>query len=207
MKTISAIEGASFLICLDDDISPKTGVERIREFMLGRGINRWHDKSLQFMVAKNGATAFIADHTKLDGASVQPVLRQIKESITTHQPNPSLDGNSILPFEEVLFQTNPSIEGEVTRLRQTWLDQVNGTDYDVLDYVGFGATYLKDLKCNSQSGFEIVAQLASLMMFSQAYACWQPVNMSHYHKFKSPPTLPIINNMTNPIKPYQAAQK
>lgn len=150
--------------------------------MLGRGINRWHDKSLQFIVAKNAATAFIGDHTKLDGASVQPLLRQIKETITTHQPGPSLYDSSNIVYEEIAFETSQSIEGEVARVRQTWLDQVNGTDYDVLEYTGFGATYLKDLKCNTQSGFEVVAQLASLMMFGQAYACWQPVNMSHYHK-------------------------
>jgi hypothetical protein len=180
-ETIGVIDGACFLICLDD-ISPTTPDDQINNFMLNRDINRWHDKSLQFLVARNSSTAFIADHTKLDGGSVHQVLGSIKKAIRAHRPDASLYGNSSLPFAELKFQTSLEIEQEITRMRKTWLVQCASIDYANLEYNGFGGTYLKDRRCNPQSGYEVVAQLASRMMFGYACACWQPVNMSHYHR-------------------------
>ena len=178
------IDSACFLVCLDD-ICPSTPEERIRNFMLDRGINRWHDKSLQFLVAKNASAAFIADHTKLDGGSVHQVLDSVKKAILAHRPDPSLHTNAKLAFQEVKFEIDMELQKEISRMRETWSTQCADIDYANLDYKGFGASYLKGRRCNPPSAFEVVAQLASFMIFGSAVACWQPVNMSHYHRGES----------------------
>jgi carnitine O-acetyltransferase len=185
-KVLQDIDGACFLVCLDD-VSPTTGTKRIQEFMLGTGINRWHDKSLQFIVATNSSTAFICDHTKLDGSSVHQLLSCVKEAIRAHRTGSSIqDENSEFMFTELVFQESSDIAREVSRMCQTWSGQVASTDYEALEYNGFGTRYLKDKKCNTQGAYEVVAQLASYIIFGYACPCWQPVNMSHYHKGLSP---------------------
>ncbi|CZR60866.1 related to polyketide synthase [Phialocephala subalpina] len=196
-QAIRVIDGASFLICLDH-VSPATPEDRIRNFMMDRGINRWHDKSLQFLIASNASTGFIGDHTKLDGGSVHQLLGSIKKAIFTYEPTGSACDNSPSLFEEVVFKTSPDIEFEIRRMRKTWLDQCADIDYANLEYTGFGATYLKDRRCNPQSGFEVVAQLASRMIFGRFEACWQPVNMAHYHKGRTE----IIQTMTSTMSSF-----
>ncbi|KAF8866997.1 ketoacyl-synt-domain-containing protein [Acephala macrosclerotiorum] len=193
-EAIRVIDGACFLVCLDA-ILPTTPEDRIRDFMMNRGINRWHDKSLQFLVASNASTAFIGDHTKLDGGSVHQLLGSVKKAIAAHPPAEALAENLSLRPEEVVFKTSPDVELEITRMRKTWLGQCTDIDYANLEYAEFGATYLKNRRCNPQSGFEVVAQLASRMMFGHFEACWQPVNMAHYHKGRTE----IIQTMTSPM--------
>jgi hypothetical protein len=183
-ESFRVIDGACFVICLDEG-SPETPQERIDHFMLGTGINRWHDKSFQFLVCDNAATAFMAEHSKLDGASIYQLHGYVKKEIRAHRPDPSLVKSSPFPIEECVVGTTTEIDDSIIRMRADWLERVVDVDYGKLVYDGFGANYLKARRCNPQSGYEIVLQLAARMIFGYNRASWQAVNMSHYHKGES----------------------
>lgn len=124
----------------------------------------------------------MGEHAKMDGASVFQLHDFVRKAIRVHRPDPSLYSDSTLPFREYPLQTTLDIGLEITRMRADWLERVADVDYGHLVYSGFGADYLKFRRCNPQSGYEIVLQLAARMIFGYNRASWQAVNMSHYHK-------------------------
>jgi hypothetical protein len=66
---IKVVEEATFLICLDDGF-PTTAPERINQFLMKDGFNRWNDKSLQFIVCSNGVSGLMAEHSMVDGIGI-----------------------------------------------------------------------------------------------------------------------------------------
>jgi carnitine O-acetyltransferase len=71
---LEVLQSGAFVICLDD-VSP-VGREECSKMLLhgnsgdtahAQGYNRWFDKSLQFVVANNGKTGLIGEHSMMDG--------------------------------------------------------------------------------------------------------------------------------------------
>lgn len=67
-ETIRMIEAAAFMISLDET-SPLDSTARVHDLAMKDGFNRWNDKSLSFIVCKNGTSATYAEHTKIDVSS------------------------------------------------------------------------------------------------------------------------------------------
>lgn len=62
------VEASDFLVCLDDT-EPIDAEDRIRQMMMLNGFNRWVDKSIAFVVCKNGTSGTYVEHTMIDVSS------------------------------------------------------------------------------------------------------------------------------------------
>lgn len=64
VKTLSAIEAASFVVSLDD-AKPSSAVDGAADFskelFCGNGESRWYDKPLQWIVFDSGEAGFIGE--------------------------------------------------------------------------------------------------------------------------------------------------
>lgn len=68
---LEALESGAVLICLDDDCV--TSRNEVAEKLLHggqSGFNRWFDKSIQFVVSKNGKAGLVGEHSMMDGMPV-----------------------------------------------------------------------------------------------------------------------------------------
>ena len=68
---LEALESGAVLICLDEDIV--TSRKEVAEKLLHgahNGFNRWFDKSIQFIVSKNGKAGLVGEHSMMDGMPV-----------------------------------------------------------------------------------------------------------------------------------------
>lgn len=117
---IDMIEAAAFIVCLDDE-SPKTQSQRCNQLLLGNPANRWSDKSLQFVVCKNGVSGYICEHTMLDALSVRPLNAFITDAIRGKEPSldlakPSNDSEEVV--EQYRFSTESCIDEEIVRVKK-----------------------------------------------------------------------------------------
>jgi carnitine O-acetyltransferase len=66
------VESAALMVCLDHDCPNDEGVagagERARQMWHGDGVNRFYDKTLQFVVTPDGHAGFLGEHALADGA-------------------------------------------------------------------------------------------------------------------------------------------
>ncbi|KAK3093524.1 hypothetical protein FSP39_016746 [Pinctada imbricata] len=66
-ESLEAVESAITFISLDS-ATPKTIDENGTYTMVGDGINRWHDKSVQFTISANGKLGINLEHASTDGS-------------------------------------------------------------------------------------------------------------------------------------------
>ncbi|KAL5008627.1 hypothetical protein ScPMuIL_014208 [Solemya velum] len=64
-SSITDVETCVSMFCLDDE-SPKTEEELAATVMTGNGVNRWFDKSLEFISFANGLVGVNAEHASAD---------------------------------------------------------------------------------------------------------------------------------------------
>lgn len=75
-----AVERAALMVCLDSHCPAHVGEagagERARQMWHGDGVNRFYDKTLQFIVLPDGNAGFLGEHSLADGA---PTLRMCND--------------------------------------------------------------------------------------------------------------------------------
>lgn len=180
-SAIGMIEAASFVVCLDE-ASPTTPEERIKQLILGDGLNRWYDKLVQIVVCSNAETGFVTDHSKLDGSTMYTLHSSIKKAIREGPPAAQVFKTPEITLEECIFSTSLELDNHICRIREEQSRRVSDIDYSKLVYPRYGAKYFRDRKISPNSGYEIIVQLATRLFFGYNQAAWQAVNMSHFHK-------------------------
>ncbi|MCJ1283208.1 polyketide synthase [Xylographa opegraphella] len=181
---LHAIEAAAFIICLDD-ARPQTRAERAYQFFYGNGSNRWYDKSLQFVICDNGASATVCEHSLLDGTSTAPLKEFIEQAISESAPGNQLNADeenfvSHVQLEELLFETTPLIDERTQRLRQMFEARRSKYYYAGFDLTEVNGLFFRANKCSPKSGVQLVIQLACYRFFGYNPAASETVSMAHF---------------------------
>ena len=205
-ESIATIERAAFVVCLDDSI-PSTPTGRVKEMFWGHGSNRWHDKSSQFIVAVNGASASIFEHAMMDGPTVKQLGDCINEAIFAYQPV-HLNGHGLqdtVMVEECKININPEIESRISEAHQNFLKNVAPWEYYSHSCSGLGNAYFRSFKLPPKSAGQILIQIASRIHFGYQPASWETVTLHHFHKGRidihqaiSPPVAAFLDTICEP---------
>jgi hypothetical protein len=185
---LAVIDAAAFLICLDDG-SPHNGPERVRQFLLGDGFNRWNDKCVQFMVCANGVSANLVEHTMIDGLTIHEMNGMIREAIDNHEPESGTtanvvngDSESDVILNEYVLITTTEIRSHMDILRERYLGYTSKREYWDFALTTLGTKLLADHACPIKATVDLTIQLASRMYFGYNPASWEPVSTALYHK-------------------------
>lgn len=181
---LHTIEAAAFIICLDN-ARPETPSERAYQFFYGNGSNRWYDKSLQFVVCDNGASATVCEHALLDGTSTAPLKEFIVQAISEGRYEDRLiraekELNSNIGLEEIVFSTNPSIDQRIQHVRQAFEARQSKYCYAGFDLTNVNSLFFRANKCAPKSGVQLVIQLACYRFFGYNPAASETVSMAHF---------------------------
>jgi hypothetical protein len=185
-ESLAIIEAAAFTICLDE-ASPMTVGERGRQFHFGGdndAANRWHDKSLQFVVCSNGFSATLGEHTMLDAMTLKQLNDAINTAISSHAEAGVLVPPATAPVTPVPlpFTTDATIEALIDKVRVQYTDITEGAEHVAFHFEGYGSKLLREQKLPPKSVFQIVVQLAAYAIFGEITPCFESVNQAHYHK-------------------------
>ena len=183
---LNLIEGAAFMICLDEE-APNTPTERSNHFLLADPSSRWSDKTLQFVVCSNGASAYLCENSHIDGETLIKLNEAIKSAIVDYKPEalgPSSPNNVYLPqnLERHVFHVDACLNSQIELVSQSHLISRVETEYINHTYETFGADLLRAHDCAPEIGFQLVIQLASLMYFGYQPPSWETVSMRRFHK-------------------------
>ena len=179
---LRTLEAATFNIYLDA-AEPKNASERGRQFLHGYGLNRWSDKSLGFVVCDNGTSAFIGEHTMIDGYVIRRLNDFVTEAIHSHRPSKLVKETTNPEITDMhVFHTTPLINEHIERVRVQLNNEISGIDLEAFTISGIGTDFFRSIKCAPISGVQVAIQLACRRYFGYNVASFETVSLSHFLK-------------------------
>ena len=203
------IDAAAFIVCLDDG-SPSNPTERANQFLVGEICNRWSDKMLQFVVCENAASAYLCEHSIVDGSTLRQINESIKSAILDHHKNTRQQGKEVTNHlgyynsdetEHYAFESNAEIDKTINRIQENFNAAKPSIEYSHFVCTTFGSTFLRNHQCAPKAGFQLVIQLASRRYFGYQPPSWETISMRPFHKGR----VEIIQTVLPPVFDFCAA--
>jgi len=158
---LEAIEGASFVICLDD-AAPVTLRERSVQYWHGDGTNRWFDKPLQFIVNDNGTSGFNGEHSMMDGTPTHRLNNDIMDWIFNEKldfDNP--ESRSEIPDPHpIKFTLGGENYADIALATTHHVGLMSQQELRVEAYQGYGKDLMKKFKSSPDAYVQLLIQLA-----------------------------------------------
>lgn len=178
VTTLSTIESASFVVCLDpatpsSKINPDPQadnpnvVDFSRQLLHGNGENRWFDKPLQWVVFDSGETGFIGEHSCMDGTPTAKVNDYIGARLS--KGDMEVQGStSALPVKALDFDVDDATRQAIEKTRKSYMQVVEEEDMGFLYYTRYGKNGIKAAKSSPDGWVQMVMQLAYGLTFPDA---------------------------------------
>ncbi|KAL4968150.1 uncharacterized protein BDV14DRAFT_197378 [Aspergillus stella-maris] len=187
---IETIEKSAFTVCLDDG-RPVTPDERGRHFHFGDGSNRWHDKPIEFIIAANGASGILGDHTALDAGTVHELNTEIVRHIQQYQPkhnvihtNGTIASNpaatKAIPIPHSFLPPTHPIASLIQSIKTSYNAACAVRQHRYPAPLPFGSALMQRHKIPANSAFQIIVQLAARYYFDHITPCWETVLQSNF---------------------------
>jgi hypothetical protein len=199
-KYLSVIEGAAFIICLDD-ASPETPEEVVSKFYLSDGFNRWFDCGLQFIVASNGVSGTCVNHSMIDGLSIHRVNEWITEALHTNLDSNPYQNGVAHHLEEYSCRIALSIERHISEVRRQYLNSTSKVEYVDFQFTHFGKEFLLANNSPIKGTFDLTIQLATRLYFGYNPPAWEAVSMAHFHRGRPE----LVQVVTSPVVEFCAS--
>lgn len=163
-SSIETIHQSSFVLCLDQDISPVTLEDKSRLCWHGDGTNRFFDKPLQFFVAGNGFSGFLAEHSKMDGTPTLFLNHFVCEQMSKLNPSEfikSLSGEeSNFCAQHLPFIVTPALRSTIEKAKAQFIDTIEQEDLRVWHYNRYGKKVIKTFGVSPDAFIQQIIQLA-----------------------------------------------
>ncbi|KAL9637970.1 MAG: hypothetical protein Q9204_001674 [Flavoplaca sp. TL-2023a] len=180
--SIKTIEASTFVVCLDD-ASPHDAIQRCNQFLFANESNRWYDKSLQFIICANGASATLFEHSYLDGITIGPLNYAINEAIESYTSRSPLANSAPIVAIERLPLLAPQItQDHLVSLRKSLDTTFSKFTFASLHTSTLGASILRKAKCPPQSGVQIAINLGLRRFFNITIPACETVSLAHFRQ-------------------------
>ncbi|KAF2464811.1 uncharacterized protein BDR25DRAFT_380712 [Lindgomyces ingoldianus] len=193
---LDTIEACAFAVCLDDD-APEGASERWRQFLLSSTTNRWSDKSLQFVICENGVSGIVAEHSIIDGGTLQQLNEHICKRLAENCSGTALTNSSLLTnghefinghtpvaYRRLHFDLADKFIAEASRIQQRFKIITAPLACEVGNYRlrKMGAALFRGYGCAPRAGCQILIQLAARIYFGQQVPSWETVSMRSFRR-------------------------
>lgn len=152
---------SSFALCLDDS-NPITIEEKSRNCWHGNGTNRYFDKPIQIFVAKNGASGFLGEHSKMDGTPTLRMNDWLVKQIHSYTPSAHHTAvpTSTPEFSRLNFEINNEISANIKSEIKAFNKRTTDLSIKTWQYFGLGKNDIKLFKMSPDSFVQMLIQLA-----------------------------------------------
>ncbi|XP_058527383.1 choline O-acetyltransferase isoform X2 [Ochotona princeps] len=188
--SLDMIERSICLVCLDapggGDLSDTS---RALQLLHGggcskNGANRWYDKSLQFVVGRDGTCGVVCEHSPFDGI----VLVQCTEHLLAHMMQSSkklvrADSVSELPAPRRLrWKCSPEIQSHLASSAEKLQQIVKNLDFTVYKFEGYGKTFIKKQKCSPDAFIQVALQLAFYRLHGRLVPTYESASIRRFRE-------------------------
>ena len=177
---LELIESALFSIHLERD-EPQDNRVACLELLRGNGGNRWFDKSLQFIVFKNGMAGLNVEHSGLDRATVVDFLDYVLGIDTSNidqYSGASQQGTPVI--ERLTFDLNPAFQKKITMAGATFEKKKNTIETRTLEFTEFDNALLNRARISPDAFAQCALQLAQWRMNNEPVATCQNISLRQY---------------------------
>uniref|UniRef100_A0A1I8AGS1 Carn_acyltransf domain-containing protein n=1 Tax=Steinernema glaseri TaxID=37863 RepID=A0A1I8AGS1_9BILA len=176
---LEMIESSAFMITLEghedyDYVPEKPEVldNFLRNMLTGDGTNRWADKSLNYIVAKNGRCGGTTEHSTGDGAEFDHIMENfvyIANKVLEIDPNVEdiyaekewRADPKLQLAERFAFNVNESLKSEIDRCLSTYSVLRDDVDFAATVFTDWGKNKIKEGRCSPDGFLQMAIQLAS----------------------------------------------
>jgi carnitine O-acetyltransferase len=192
-QSIQDIETSVFVLCLDSD-KPETVEELAAQVWTGKGVNRYFDKPVQFVVTGNARSGYVGEHSACDGAPslrlnefvqafIQDESGRAEEDLTSSDSKSFATSDSTgfevtaLPFPVSGDSSFPKLlKNALMRFDQT----VSSDDMAALRFDRFGEAAFTSRKRNPNTSVQLILNLAAYRMYGKLRPNYEPVSLSSF---------------------------
>ncbi|CUS24114.1 LAQU0S14e00430g1_1 [Lachancea quebecensis] len=187
-KSMEAVHKSSFMVCLDLDTKPITLEEKSRYAWHGDGVNRFYDKPLQFFVAGNGNSGFLAEHSKMDGTPTlhlnDYVCKHIRSLDVTEflgQISCSAAQNDHMP-QYLPFLVTPATRAHIETAQAEFHKRIGEHHLKVWHYNRYGKNFIKNVGFSPDAFLQQVIQLAVYKYFGKQLPTYEAASTRRFYK-------------------------
>lgn len=170
---LEKIETAIFALCLDDS-SPEILKDVSKIMLHGNGKNRWFDKSLQFIITRNGYIGFNMEHSGMDGSPISKMIKYIYDDIDSNISKNDVIKDIDKP-EKLKFVINYEIKEMLNIASDNFNEIVSDNETRVLFFNQFGTNKIKTFKVSPDAYVQLAIQLAQYKLFGKCYSQYEAV--------------------------------
>lgn len=168
---IKDIETSLFVLCLDNNIPKDAFREKnnasVRAVQTMTGFdssvnagNRWHDKTVQYIVSPDGYIGMEYEHSPCEGVPVAVLHDYVLKYISARENNARRERTKDFPRPKLLkFETNSAIDQAIERSTQAVDNLSRNIDMECFTFDKFGADAIKSLKLSPDSFIQIAMQV------------------------------------------------
>ncbi|XP_005097845.1 carnitine O-palmitoyltransferase 2, mitochondrial [Aplysia californica] len=183
-ERLRLVDGAMFVLCLDDD-QPGDPDAMTRSFLYGNGSNRWFDKSFQLIITKEGTAAVHFEHAWGDGVAVLRYFREVysdalQKSRVHPDTKPSPNASSDEKVVRLNFTLDPSVKEAVAKAKSRFDDVTNSLDVSHIQYHKMTKTHVKKAKLSPDSIMQLTVQLAHYRMYGKNVGTYESCSTSAF---------------------------
>lgn len=185
--SIQNIKRSIFVLCLDEllpgDMSDERSVAA-KMMLHGGGSqlntgNRWFDKTIQFVVGRNGICGLSYEHTTAEGPPVVSLMDHVAEFCKTDHDE-GLPAENVKPVEKLEFNLdNKSLEA-IDQAKKNLDMQVKDLDLTVAKFTDYGKKFPKSVKLSPDSYIQTAFQLAFYRLYNEPCATYETASLRKY---------------------------
>ena len=178
-KIMSIIEEASFILALDEK-SPEQIVDISEQLLHGAGKDRFFDKSLQFVVFKNGKTGINFEHTGVDGSVMLRLVGHIHDNldkVSFSENDVAINNEKRAPatIKEIEFDLNDNLKKTINNAEASFKKHIANTQTRVLNFTQFGKNQIKQFGVSPDAFVQLALQLAEYKLYGKCYSAYEAV--------------------------------
>ncbi|MBZ3885014.1 Choline O-acetyltransferase, partial [Sciurus carolinensis] len=220
--SLDMIERCICLVCLD---APSGGelsdTNRALQLLHGggcskNGANRWYDKSLQFVVGRDGTCGVVCEHSPFDGiVLVQCTEHLLKHMMKNNKKLVRADSVSELPAPRRLrWKCSPEIQGHLASSAEKLQRIVKNLDFIVYKFDNYGKTFIKKQKCSPDAFIQVALQLAFYRLHQRLVPTYESASIRRFREGRvdnirsaTPQALTFVRAMTDHKAAIPASEK
>nr|XP_014434098.1 choline O-acetyltransferase [Pelodiscus sinensis] len=220
--SLDMIERCICLVCLDGPSGVELSDTNMASQLLHgggydkNGANRWYDKSMQFVVGRDGVCGIVCEHSPFDGI----VLVQCSEHLLKHMKESSkklvrADSVSELPTPRRLrWKCSPEIQGHLASSAEKLQRIVNNLDFVVYKFENYGKEFIKKQKTSPDAYIQIALQLAFYRCHSRLVPTYESASIRRFEEGRvdnirsaTPEALAFVKSMTDDKSSLSESEK
>lgn len=181
-QSIEDIQRACFVLCLDS--AQPTTLEQIAEQVwFGKGINRWFDKGVQFVVNGNGRTGYVAEHSATDGGSGMRLNEYVQQSIreaagTAQASTAELDGSQHVTAMQ--FHITTELASIIATAQAQFEYTIANKKIVSTSVTNLGDKALSAQMRNANTSVQLIMNLAAFRMYGALRPNYEPVSLASF---------------------------